>query len=145
MQTGKIAAWISCAGLIWGMAAGASYAQEMSQADMEQMQRLMNPMVQADARLKPVLLISAHVGGCLSAYVNDLNAAQVAILKKFDELVDGAGRVEASKLIDEAAANSRSDVAAFVMGYSLGVRIGARSTVPTLADCISTIEEVEAE
>lgn len=145
MRANKTSPWFGCFGLAIAMSPQTAVAQEMTKADMEQMQRLVGPMGQANDRLRPILLISAHVGACLTAYVNDLNAGQVATLKQFDELVDDAGRTEMSSLVSEALPDSRADVAAFMMGYSLGMGMGARNQVPELGDCLDTIKSFEAK
>ena len=145
MRAKKTLPWVGCFGLAIAMTAQTSVAQEMSKADTEQMQRLVVPMIQADERLKPILLMSAHFGACLSAYEKDFQPERLATLRLMDKLTDQAGRTEMAKLIAEAPANERSDVTALLMGYSVAMRVGASNSVPSLGDCVETIKTLEAK
>lgn len=145
MRAKKTSPWVGCFGLAIAMSVQTSVAQEMTKADTEQMQRLVVPMIQADERLKPILLMSAHFGACLSAYEKDFQPERLTTLRRMDRLADEAGRTEMAKLIAEAPANERSDVTALLMGYSVAMRVGASNSVPSLEDCLSTIKTFEAK
>lgn len=145
MRTSTTALLAGCLSLGSAILPATAISQEMTQADVEQLQRLAPTMFEADERLKPTLLVSAHLSACLLEHEADFGAERLATLKLFDAAVDESGRSETASIIADAPAGSRSDAAAFLFGYGMGIRLGAMSQGTSLDDCVDTIKAFEAQ